>query len=141
VAQGALQLKDGSLVSREKGSPQGSVISPLLANLFLHYAFDEWMRLNYSTIPFERYADDIVVHCRSREQARFIKAKIEKRLMEYRLELHSEMTKIIYCKDDNRRGNYPVQKFDFLGYTFRPRLAKDRYNRYKDNMTYLWRKM
>jgi RNA-directed DNA polymerase len=130
-----IQLEDGSLVSREKGSPQGSVISPLLANLFLHYAFDEWMRRNYSAIPFERYADDIVVHCRSKEQARFIKAKIEKRLLECKLELHPEKTKIVYCKDDKRRGNYPVQQFDFLGYTFRPRLSKGRLNRYFVNFS------
>ena len=125
-----IQLEDGSLVSREKGSPQGSVVSPLLANLFLHYAFDEWMRRNYSSIPFERYADDIVVHCRSEEQARFIKVRIEKRLLQCKLELHPEKTKVVYCKDDSRRGNYPEQKFDFLGYTFRPRLAKSRLNRH-----------
>jgi RNA-directed DNA polymerase len=125
-----IQLEDGSLASREKGSPQGSVVSPLLANLFLHYAFDEWMRRNYSSIPFERYADDIVVHCRSEEQARFIKAKIEERLFQCKLELHPEKTKVVYCKDDSRRGDYPEQKFDFLGYTFRPRLAKSRLNRY-----------
>jgi RNA-directed DNA polymerase len=125
-----IQLEDGSLVSREKGSPQGSVISPLLANLFLHYAFDEWMRRKHSSIPFERYADDIVVHCRNKEQTNFIKVKIEKRLLECKLELHPEKTKVIYCKNGNRRGNYPDQKFDFLGYTFRPRLARSRLNRY-----------
>jgi RNA-directed DNA polymerase len=125
-----IQLEDGSLVSREKGSPQGSVISPLLANLFLHYAFDEWMKRNYSAIPFERYADDIIVHCRSEKQACFIKTIIEKRLLQCKLELHPKKTKVVYCKDDKRRGNYPEQKFDFLGYTFRPRLAKSRFNRY-----------
>jgi RNA-directed DNA polymerase len=120
------QLEDGTLVSREKGSPQGSVISPLLANLFLHYAFDEWMRRNFSSIPFERYADDILVHCKSESQARWIKSAIEKRLQQCRLQLHPQKTKIVYCKDSSRRGNYSNEKFDFLGYTFRPRLSKSR---------------
>jgi RNA-directed DNA polymerase len=121
-----IQLEDGSLVSREKGTPQGSVISPLLANLFLHYAFDEWMRRNHPHIPFERYADDIIVHCKSERQAKWIKSVIEKRLLECKLELHPEKTKIVYCKDDDRRGNHVNEKFDFLGYTFRPRRAKAR---------------
>ncbi len=120
------QLEDGTLVSRDKGSPQGSVISPLLSNLFLHYAFDEWMRRNYSSIPFERYADDILVHCKSEGQARLIKSVIEKRLRQCRLQLHPQKTKIIYCKDSSRKDNYPKEKFDFLGYTFRPRLSKNR---------------
>jgi RNA-directed DNA polymerase len=120
------QLEDGSLVSRDKGSPQGSVISPLLANLFLHYAFDEWMRRNHSSIAFERYADDILVHCKSEGQARWIKSAIERRLQQCRLKLHPQKTKIVYCKDSSRRGNYSNEKFDFLGYTFRPRLSKSR---------------
>ena len=128
-----VQAEDGTLCGRAKGSPQGSVISPLLANLFLHYAFDEWMRRNYESIPFERYADDILVHCRSEKQARWIKAVIEKRLKECRLELNPEKTKIVYCKDSSRRGNYPNEKFDFLGYTFRPRGSKDRYGRLSVN--------
>jgi RNA-directed DNA polymerase len=125
-----VQAKDGTLYSRRKGSPQGSVISPLLANLFLHYAFDEWMRRNYDSIPFERYADDILVHCKSEKQARWIKTVIEERLKQCRLELHPEKTKIVYCKDSSRKGNYPDVKFDFLGYTFRPRRSKDRYGRF-----------
>ena len=120
------QLENGTLVCRDKGSPQGSVISPLLANLFLHYAFDEWMRRNHSSIPFERYADDILVHCKSEGQARWIKSAIEKRLQQCRLQLHPQKTKIVYCKDSSRRGNYSNEKFDFLGYTFRPRLSKSR---------------
>lgn len=130
-----IQLEDGSLISREKGSPQGSVISPLLANLFLHYAFDEWMKRNHDSVPFERYADDVVVHCRSEKEVRFIKAVITKRLSQCKLELHPEKTKSVYCKDDHRRGSYPIQKFDFLGYTFRPRLAKSRSNRYFVNFS------
>jgi RNA-directed DNA polymerase len=125
-----IQLEDGTLVSRDKGSPQGSVISPLLANLFLHYVFDEWMRCHYSTIPFERYADDIIVHCKSKEQVSFIRSKIERRLLERKLEAHPEKTKIVYCKDSNRKGNYPTKRFDFLGYSFQPRLAKGRGNRF-----------
>jgi len=97
------------------------VISPLLANLFLHYAFDEWMRRNHTHIPFERYTDDIIVHCKSERQAEWIKSVIEKRLLECNLELHPEKTQIVYCKDDYRWGNYVNEKFDFLGYTFRPR--------------------
>ena len=130
-----VQLADGTLVERDKGSPQGSVISPLLANLFLHYVFDQWMRRQYSMIPFERYADDIIVHCRSEKQARFILAMIEKRLLECKLELNPAKTKIVYCKDSNRPGNYPEDKFDFLGYTFGPRLSKDRWNRYFVNFS------
>jgi len=125
-----VQAADVTLVNREKGSPQGSVISPLLANLFLHYAFDEWMRRNYENIPFERYADDIVVHCRSKEQANWIKMVIEQRLKQCWLELNPDKTKIVYCKDTFRKGNYPNEKFDFLGYTFRPRLSKSRHGKF-----------
>ena len=121
-----VQTSDGTLINREKGSPQGSVISPLLANLFLHYAFDEWMRRNFETIPFERYADDILVHCRSEKQAKWIKAIIEKRLKQCRLELHPEKTKIVFCGNSSKGGNYPNEKFCFLGYTFRLRRAKNR---------------
>ena len=119
-----VQLEDGSVVNRGIGTPQGSVISPLLANLFLHYAFDEWMRRNHPNIAFERYADDIIVHCKSERQAKWIKSVIEKRLRECKLELHPKKTKIVYCKDDDRRGNYRNESFDFLGYTFRPRGVK-----------------
>ena len=123
------QLENGSQVNRDKGTPQGSVISPLLANLFLHYAFDEWMRRNHPHIPFERYADDIIVHCKNERQAEWTKRVIEKRLLECKLELHPDKTQIVYCKDDYRRGNYVNEKFDFLGYTFRPRGAKARYKK------------
>lgn len=117
---------DGTLVHRDKGTPQGAVISPLLANLFLHYVFDEWMRKIHPSIPFERYADDIIVHCKSENQARWIIAEIERRLAQCKLELHPEKTKIVYCKDGKQRGGYPNEKFDFLGYTFRPREACSR---------------
>ena len=106
------------------------MISPLLANLFLHYAFDEWMRRNYESLPFERYADDILVHCKSEKQTKWIKTVIEARLNHCGLELHPEKTRIVYCKDSFRKGNYPNEKLDFLGYTFRPRLSKDRYGKF-----------
>lgn len=104
----------------------GGVISPILANLFLHYALDEWMKRENPEISFERYADDTVFHCVTEREAKALKMAIGRRLAECRLELHPEKTKIVYCKDDRRRGSYPNEKFDFLGYTFRPREAKDR---------------
>jgi RNA-directed DNA polymerase len=118
-----IQHLDGRQESREKGTPQGGVVSPILANLFLHYAFDKWMRKAHSRSPFERYADDIVVHCRTRDEAERLLAGIRNRLRECLLELNEEKTKIVYCKDSNRRGVYPEIKFDFLGFTFRPRLS------------------
>ncbi len=124
------QLEDGNLVIRDKGTPQGGVISPLLANLFLHYAFDEWMRRTCPRIPFERYADDIIAHCVSHEQAEWLKTKIEERLSQCGLELHPQKTRIIHCTDGRRKGNHQNEKFDFLGYTFRPREAKSRDGRY-----------
>lgn len=120
------QKEDGTLVDRDKGTPQGGVVSPLLANLFLHYAFDDWMKRNYPGIPFERYADDIIVHCVSEKQAKFIRAKIEERLLQYGLELNREKTRIVYCKDTNRRTGYQNEWFDYLGYTFCSRKAKNR---------------
>ena len=120
------QLEEGNLINRDKGTPQGGVISPLLANLFLHYAFDTWMKRHYPQIPFERYADDGICHCRSKAEAEILRVAIEKRFAECGLELNLQKTKIVYCKDDDRRGNYPEQKFDFLGFTFRPRRAKNR---------------
>ena len=102
------------------------MISPLLANLFLHYAFDDWMRKNQPSIPFERYADDIIVHCKSEKQAQWLREAMGRRLSQCRLELHLEKTKVVYCKDDQRSGHYSNEKFDFLGFTFRPRLTKFR---------------
>ena len=127
------QLKDGTLLSRDKGTPQGGVISPLLANLFLHYAFDSWIRKNYPSNCFERYADDILVHCEDEEEAAKLRMAIEERLLQCKLELNLEKTKIVYCKDSRRRRNHPHIKFDFLGYTFRPRSSKDRSGRMRTN--------
>src|SRR5437016_5015732 len=120
------QDEAGNLLKRERGTPQGGVISPLLANLFLHYAFDLWMRRKWKHLPFERYADDIIVHCRAKREAELVRAGVAARLKECGLELHPEKTKIVYCKDANRQGSHLNETFDFLGYTFRPRAAVNR---------------
>jgi RNA-directed DNA polymerase len=119
-----LETKNGETKERKKGTPQGGVISPLLANLFLHYVYDKWMESNYTRISFERYADDIICHCVSLEQAINLQDEIEKRLEECKLELNREKTRIVYCKDSHRYKDYPDTKFDFLGYEFRPRLTR-----------------
>ena len=121
-----VQMPDGTLEERTKGTPQGGVISPLLANLFVHYAFDAWMQREFSRVPFERYADDVLVHCRSRRQAEAVLKAIRGRFEQCGLELHPTKTKIVYCKDDDRPGDHEHIKFDFLGYTFQPRRAKNR---------------
>jgi RNA-directed DNA polymerase len=119
------QLKDGSQVQRNKGVPQGSVVGPILANLFLHYVFDDWMNRNHSNLSFERYADDTIVHCVSLKQAQFIKKAIQKRLADCKLELNETKTKIVYCRKNHREIEHECIQFDFLGYTFRPRRAID----------------
>ena len=121
-----VRMPDGRLVERKQGTPQGAVISPLLANVFLHEVFDGWMTRQYPGIPFERYADDIICHCGSEAQARALREALEQRLIQWHLELHPHKTKIVYCKDANRRGSYPEHRVDFLGYTFRPRSSKNR---------------
>lgn len=114
---------DGAFKARENGTPQGGVISPILSNLFLHYAFDRWMSIRYPDVPWCRYADDGLLHCRSREQAEFILKEISKRFEECGLKIHPEKTKIAYCKDANRKENHLNNEFTFLGYTFKSRLA------------------
>jgi RNA-directed DNA polymerase len=133
--QAPAQLEDGTIVKRERGTPQGGVISPLLANLFLHYAFDEWMKSTCPHIPFERYADDVIAHCKTKAQAEWLRAALKKRLAECGLKLHPEKTRIVYCKDDDRQGNYLNEKFDFLGFTFQPRRSKNRWGKYFINFS------
>jgi RNA-directed DNA polymerase len=116
--------EDGTIVERSRGTPQGGVVSPILSNLFMHYAFDIWMARTFPDLPWCRYADDGLVHCRSEEEAQIIREALQTRLSECRLELHPSKTKIVYCKDDRRRGKYDAVTFDFLGYCFRPRSVK-----------------
>jgi RNA-directed DNA polymerase len=129
------QMEDGRVIERSAGTPQGGVISPVLANLFLHYAFDMWMKRTHPQNPWARYADDEVVHCRTREEAEELLEQLHKRFRECGLALHPDKTRIVYCKDDDRRGEFPETKFDFLGYTFRPRRSKNRYGKFFINFT------
>ncbi|MFE9174462.1 reverse transcriptase domain-containing protein [Streptomyces kebangsaanensis] len=122
-----LRLSDGSTTERVEGTPQGSAVQAVLANLFLHYASDAWRVREYPGCPFERYADDAVAHCRTLAEAGRVLAALRSRTTEAGLELHPDKTRIVYCKDDNRRSRFPVTEFTFLGFTFRPRGAKDRH--------------
>jgi RNA-directed DNA polymerase len=119
-----LRMPDGTLAARDRGSPQGASISPLLANLFMHYAFDTWMAREFPDVPFERYVDDVIVHCVSEQQARRVKDAIASRLAECGgLRLHPDKTRIVYCQQSGRHGRHDRVSFDFLGYTFKPRAA------------------
>jgi group II intron reverse transcriptase/maturase len=121
--------EDGTRIERSRGTPQGGVVSPILSNLFMHYTFDLWMARTHPDLPWCRYADDGLVHCRSEHEAQALKADLQARLAECRLEMHPTKTKIVYCKDGKRQGTYPNVTFDFLGYCFRPRLVQ----RVRDN--------
>ena len=122
--------KSGKLIEKQgRGTPQGGVISPLLANLFLHYALDKWLEKTDTTINYSRYADDVIIHCRTKEHAEQLLKAIRERMTAVELELHPMKTKIVYCRDYRRQGNYPIVKFDFLGYSFQPRETKSRKNK------------
>jgi group II intron reverse transcriptase/maturase len=127
--QAPMLLADGSLEERKAGTPQGGVISPVLANVFMHLAFDTWMAEHHPGVPFERYADDVVIHCRTEAHAHAVLEAVVRRMARCRLEVHPQKTKIVYCRDSNRRDRYPLVKFDFLGYTFKPRRARNRSGR------------
>lgn len=126
-----IQQPDGTLLGRDKGTPQGSAISPLLSNLFMHYAFDAWLDREFVSVRFERYCDDAVVHCASERQAEFVRDAIGRRLRQFGLNLHPDKTRIVYCKQEGRDQEYPVTEFTFLGFTFRRRPARLRDGRLK----------
>lgn len=121
-----LEDYEGNITPRAKGVPQGGVVSPLLSNLFMHYAFDKWMEREFPRNIFCRYADDAIVHCKSKVEAGNLLERLAKRIQECGLELHPDKTKIVYCKDSNRRASHENVSFTFLGYTFMPRKAKGR---------------
>ena len=120
-----MQQEDGTRTDRTCGTPQGGVISPILSNLFMHYTFDLWMSRTHPDLPWCRYADDGLVHCRNEQEAQTLKVELQARLTECRLELHPTKTRIVYCRDGRRRGKYPNVSFDFLGYCFRPRRVQN----------------
>lgn len=122
-----VQRPNGSWAERDRGTPQGSAVSPVLANLFLHYAFDDWMHRHFPSVSFERYVDDAVVHCRSEIQARMLVTAISKRMKQVGLRLHPDKTRVVYCKDGRRTGSFECTAFDFLGFTFRARAVRSRH--------------
>jgi group II intron reverse transcriptase/maturase len=130
-----LQLPDGTLRQRDRGTPQGSSVSPVLANLFLHYAFDAWMTREFPGVRFERYVDDAVVHCVSEAQARTVLAALQERMAQVGLTLHPDKTRIVYCKDGRRRGSGEHTSFTFLGYTFRARGVRTKTGRMMTGFT------
>ena len=127
-----MEHADGMKMKECAATPQGGVVSPILSNLFLHYTFDLWMTRTHPDLPWCRYADDGLVHCRNEKEALSLKAELQERLAECRLEMHPTKTKIVYCRDGKRKGTHPNCQFDFLGYCFRPRLVR----RLQDNILF-----
>ena len=121
-----IEQADGSIAARTKGTPQGGVISPLLANLYLHHAFDMWMSKHFASNPFERYADDIIIHCNSKEEAEHLLSCVQQRLRGFDLELHPDKTKVVYCKNCKRKEEHEHNSFTFLSYSFQPRVKANR---------------
>ncbi|MDQ3844744.1 MAG: group II intron reverse transcriptase/maturase [Bacteroidota bacterium] len=124
-----VEQEDGGITARTKGTPQGGVISPLFANIYLHHCFDKWMDEVNPQIPFERYADDIVIHCSSKEEAGQLLEKLKVRMHQHELELHPDKTKIVYCKNYLRKDTHDNNSFTFLSYSFQPRTVKDKFGR------------
>ena len=123
-----VQKANGELEKRTRGTPQGGVVSGLLANIFLHFTFDKWMEIHYPMIRFERYSDDIIIHCISEKQAQFIQGQIVKRFEACKLAINADKTKIVYCLNDQNREKAQAKKsFTFLGYTFKPRYCPTQY--------------
>jgi RNA-directed DNA polymerase len=117
-------MPDGTLAARTTGTPQGAVISPLISNIVLHHVFDEWMEYKYPNTPFERYADDAVIHCEHQRHAEAVLKAVTQRLADYKLEINPTKTKLVFCKNAKRKGTYENERFDFLGYSFKSRLLK-----------------
>jgi RNA-directed DNA polymerase len=122
-----VRMPDGTLAKRDRGTPQGSAVSPVLANLFMHYAFDLWLTREFPGCPFERYADDAVVHCRPKAQAEAVLDALRNRMEQVGVRLHPDKTRIVYCKDGRRRGSHEHTEFTFLGFTFRARGMRTRH--------------
>jgi RNA-directed DNA polymerase len=130
-----IKMQDGTLKERNSGTPQGGVISPVLANLFMHYAFDQWMKKHYKNNSWARYADDGVVHCNTKEEAEQLLETLKERMLACKLEVHQDKTRIVYCRSDNSPGRYEHESFDFLGYTFRRRFVKNKYGKFFNTFT------
>jgi len=124
-----VEQEDGSIIARTKGTPQGGVVSPLLSNIYLHHAFDTWMATSYPNLPFERYADDIVIHCNTKAAAEQLLEQLALRMHQFELTLHPEKTKIVYCKNYHRNDTHDNESFTFLSYSFQPRTIKTKFGK------------
>ncbi len=130
-----IKMSDGTIQQRKCGTPQGGVISPVLANLFMHYAFDMWIKREFLGNQWVRYADDGIIHCKTKEEAEYILGKLKERMLKCKLEIHPEKTRIVYCRSDKNIERHKHEYFDFLGYTFRRRLVKSKYGNFFNAFT------